>query len=125
MGSRVPLPLKKHMGTLEWIDPAAEVYISWETAELEESQVEWGTNPSNLDNTLHNSTAVNVHHIKLDGLTANTRYYYRTVRSETSNENTIRTFKTAPISDQDFMSLLFRILNNLWVLGIMISSARN
>ncbi|HIH87025.1 MAG TPA: hypothetical protein HA304_03885 [Methanosarcinales archaeon] len=50
--------------------------IVWETDEVVDSLVKYGTEPGNYTETAYNATDVTYHSIDLTGLTANTTYYY-------------------------------------------------
>jgi|GEM_PF-633943 len=50
--------------------------ITWETSELSDSLIKYGTGPGNYIQTVYNETDVMHHCIDLAGLTSNTTYYY-------------------------------------------------
>ena len=50
--------------------------IVWETNEVVDSLVKYGTEPGNYTETAYNATDVTYHSIDLTGLTSNTTYYY-------------------------------------------------
>jgi hypothetical protein len=50
--------------------------ITWETDELSDSLIKYGTEPGNYIQTVYNATEVMHHCIDLPGLTSNTTYYY-------------------------------------------------
>jgi hypothetical protein len=50
--------------------------ITWETDEVSDSLVKYGTEPGNYTETAYNATDVTYHSIDLLGLTSNTTYYY-------------------------------------------------
>lgn len=52
------------------------VTIAWETDEVGDSLVKYGTEPGNYTKTAYNATDVTHHIIDLTGLTSNTTYYY-------------------------------------------------
>ena len=52
------------------------VTITWETDEVGDSMVKYGTEPGNYTEAEYNTTGVTYHSIDLTGLTSNTTYYY-------------------------------------------------
>ena len=54
------------------------VTIAWRTSSLSTGSIEWGTDAFNLNNTLTETGATQKHYFDISGLTANTKYYYRT-----------------------------------------------
>ncbi len=50
--------------------------LVWETDEVGDSLVKYGTEPGNYTKTAYNATDVTYHSIDLTGLTSNTTYYY-------------------------------------------------
>jgi Calcineurin-like phosphoesterase/Purple acid Phosphatase, N-terminal domain len=79
------------------LDPHSEVYISWETEDKEPSYIEYGYSINQITQfSKINTTSAYMHRMKLDNLTANTKYFYRTGESNSKIRSNIRTFKTAP-----------------------------
>jgi len=58
------------------LNPDSEVYISWETINEESSHIRYGIAPNNLSFSFENSTQVKIHHARVSGLDAGTKYYY-------------------------------------------------
>ena len=56
----------------------SSVTIAWRTSTPGVGTIEWGTDPTNLDNALTNSTSTSKHVFELAGLAPNTHYYYQT-----------------------------------------------
>ena len=71
--------------------------ITWETDELSDSLIKYGTEPGNYIETAYNATDVMYHSIDLVGLTSNTTYYYvvnSTDPSDNSAQSTESNFTT-------------------------------
>ena len=58
-------------------DPSNQLHILWETPIAENSMIRYGITASNLNNTVQNLTESTFHHIELNGLESNTKYYYQ------------------------------------------------
>ncbi len=80
------------------------VVIMWTTDTADASYVEYDTDTI-LDYTVSNSTPVINHRIELDGLTPNTKYYYRAGDGSTWSD--IYEFTTAPSGDESFTFLYY------------------
>ncbi|MEO8216511.1 MAG: N,N-dimethylformamidase beta subunit family domain-containing protein [Acidobacteriota bacterium] len=63
------------------------VQVAWTTDEQSDSVVTYSTNPSSLDQSAADSTAVTSHQITLSGLSTSTTYYFR-VQSTDAASNT-------------------------------------
>lgn len=61
--------------------------ITWETDEVSDSLVKYGTEPGNYTETAYNATDVIYHSIDLVGLTSNTTYYYVVNSTDPSNNS--------------------------------------
>lgn len=81
--------------------------ITWDTDELSDSLIKYGTEPGNYIQTEHNATDVMHHTIKLTGLISNTTYYYVVnstdpgSNSAQSEENNLTTFAEINIRIDD------------------------
>ncbi len=53
------------------------VTIVWETDELSDSYIEFGTDSTNLDQTVEDAEKVTIHSLLLTNLSSSTRYWYR------------------------------------------------
>jgi len=78
---------------------STSIWVSWRTTAETESKVEFGTSPDNLSNVAtgtNTSLADNYqwHTVKLTGLTADTRYYYRVVSEGQTSK--IQRFRSQP-----------------------------
>ena len=74
--------------------------ISWETSELGDSMLKYGTQPGNYTETVHNTSYVMYHSIILTDLTPDTTYYYivnSTDPSDNSAQSTKHNFTTFPV----------------------------
>ena len=84
---------------LRWYDdPSESIVISWETDSNTSTYLEWGISASNLSENVTIAGNVGVHHVYLNGLLPNTKYYYRVGASNTSTGNTY-SFMTAPATE--------------------------
>ena len=61
--------------------------ITWETDELSDSLVKYGTEPGNYTETAYNAADETYHSIDLVGLTSNTTYYYVVNSTDPSNNS--------------------------------------
>ena len=53
------------------------IVIQWRTSSTQNAQVNYGTDPLNLNQTASNSTTSRDHQVQLTGLSPNTEYYYQ------------------------------------------------
>lgn len=84
------------------------IYVNWKTESNPESIVEYGTNPTTLTSTVTGTNQIFTdtgypgnyfyHTVKIEGLTANTKYYYR-IKTGTSTSD-VYSFKTLPLPGQ-------------------------
>lgn len=81
------------------------VEIAWRTVEPSEGRVLYGTEKGSLVEEVVEPEAVQKHHVMLDGLEVNTRYFYE-VYSGSSAASNEEDFKTAPRHDQKQFSFL-------------------
>jgi len=72
---------------------ATSATITWNTNELANSQVSYGTNPSNLTVSAGSTDAVTAHTVRLSGLAPGTNYYYRVASRDLAGNSA-----TAPIA---------------------------
>jgi len=85
--------------------------ITWNTNELSDSMVKYGTEPGNYTKTVYNASFVTSHSIILSNLTSNTTYYYVVNSTDASNnsaqssEHSFRTFAEIIISIDDTSAL--------------------
>lgn len=84
------------------LDPQESVYITWETSDESASYVEYGTTPASLSSAELNSSLSTLHRIRLDGLSAGTRYYYRVGGGSGDLTSEVQRFDTAPTTDGAF-----------------------
>src|SRR6056297_472480 len=76
-------------------NPNESVYVSWETEEKSSGKVLYGTSRENLSNETDSELLeTNIHHVHVEGLQANTTYYFQAVWDESNSR--IGTFTTAP-----------------------------
>ena len=61
--------------------------ITWETDEVSDSLVKYGTEPGNYTETVYNATDETYHSIERVGLTSNTTYYYVVNSTDPSNNS--------------------------------------
>ncbi len=61
--------------------------ITWITNEVSDSTVTYGTTPTSLTQTASNATALTSHSIVINGLSANTTYYYRVTSTDASSNS--------------------------------------
>jgi len=54
----------------------SSVLVRWRTASATDSRVRYGPSPSNLNQTVYNSSPTTEHQVSLAGLAFNTQYYY-------------------------------------------------
>lgn len=83
--------------------PQNQVVINWETETEKDSVVYYGESPQKLTQIKIDSSLSRIHHVWLNGLNANTTYYYLVgcLNPSPANESTqIREFQTAP-ADQE------------------------
>lgn len=84
------------------------IYVNWKTESNPESIVEYGSTPQQLGNSVTGTNQIFTdtgypqnyyyHTVKLTGLTANTKYYYRI---KTGNDvSDVKSFKTMPLAGQ-------------------------
>jgi len=101
--------------------------ITWETDEVSDSRVKYGTEPGNYTETAYNATGVIYHSIDLVGLTSNTTYYYvvnstdPSINSAQSVESNFTTFAEIIIEIDDIGALPGENVTT----SIMIRSAPN
>ena len=84
------------------------IYINWKTSENPDSIVEYGSSPNDLTNVItginqiFSDTGYNnnyyFHTVKIEGLTSNTKYYYRIKTGDDTSD--IYSFKTLPLPGQ-------------------------
>ncbi|MCR5861641.1 fibronectin type III domain-containing protein [Flavobacterium sp. J372] len=84
------------------------IYINWKTDSNPESIVEYGSSPTALTNTVTGTNQIFsdtgypanyfYHTVKITGLTANTKYYYRVKTGTLTSE--VMSFKTLPLPGQ-------------------------
>lgn len=93
---------------ISWFDdPQERVYVSWETESTTQGQVEYGTDASNLNQIKLETTGKTIHHVILDGLSPDTKYYYQVrINGELFGAGQ---FKTAP---NDFSSIKFGMISD-------------
>jgi len=96
-------PLQKNPW-VHWngIDPHTEAYISWETESKVDSTVEYGFEKENLYLSKEFSAQTFMHRVKLEGLPANKKIFYRAKSSEGRYISPIQSFKTAPETQPDY-----------------------
>ena len=73
--------------------------ITWDTDELSDSQVRYGTSPGNYSQTVYSETGTMHHSIDLTGLSLDTTYYYVVSSTDLSGnlaQGTEHDFKTFP-----------------------------
>ena len=75
------------------------IVVMWRSEEEEDGTVFYGLDDT-LDLSVSQDGVSNIHEIKLEGLTANTRYHYRVQSDSRSSE--VHHFTTAPDSEQGF-----------------------
>lgn len=83
-------------------DPRSEITVMWRTQSPSESIVYYGTSPTELDKNITGTSDLEWHVVALTGLLANTTYHYRV-----SSQSSIFSFKTAPITEENFTFLVF------------------
>ncbi|MBD3351199.1 MAG: hypothetical protein GF364_06910 [Candidatus Lokiarchaeota archaeon] len=67
----------KHRPWVSWYDdPAHQIYIGWETEDESIGTVYLGEDPESLSPEKTESTACKIHHINIEGLNADTLYFY-------------------------------------------------
>ncbi|MDX2360656.1 MAG: metallophosphoesterase [Crocinitomicaceae bacterium] len=81
------------------------VGVAWRTSVQAVGTIQWGTNPSNLTNTLSDPIATSKHFYELTGLAANTHYYYQT-STDAGYISAIDDFYTAKPNDLSNFSFL-------------------
>lgn len=108
------------------LDPHSEVYIVWETTDLEGSFIQYGTDPTQLSLQISNSTPVSFHQLRLEGLTPDMRYYYQAGAPENSPSHlsVIQSFKTAPFSSSEFNFTITSDMQQLMGIGYYNTLAR-
>lgn len=84
------------------------IYVNWKTESNPESIVEYGSTPQQLGNSVTGTNQIFTdtgypqnyyyHTVKLTGLTANTKYYYRIKTGNDVSE--VKSFKTMPLPGQ-------------------------
>ncbi|KAF2519837.1 T9SS type A sorting domain-containing protein [Flavobacterium salilacus subsp. salilacus] len=84
------------------------IYVNWKTESNTESIVEYGTTPDALTNIVNGSTEVFsdtgyaanyfYHTVKVEGLTPNTKYYYRIKTGAITSD--VYSFKTMPLAGE-------------------------
>ena len=94
---------------------STSIWVSWKTTSETESKVEFGLTVNNLDlisNGSYESLSGNYkwHTVKLPGLTADTRYYYRTVSGGEISE--IHRFRTQPEEGSDTGHYRFAVIGD-------------
>jgi hypothetical protein len=83
--------------------------VTWDTNEISNSRVDFGTDPSSLTSSESRSTLVTSHSVQLTGLSSSTTYYYRVTsadaaansRTEPAPPAAPRTFTTPSLSFTD------------------------
>jgi hypothetical protein len=90
----------------------SSIVVRWRTSGPSDSQVRYGTDPSNLIGTVNAAPLTTEHEVAVSGLSPNTRYYY-SVGSTTqtlAGGNANYTFVTAPVTGA-------AVPTRVWVLG--------
>ena len=90
--------------------PQSQTYISWETSDSLGSYVVYGTEENSLNNIVQNSSTIKMHHTVLNGLSPNTKYFYRAGSSATDLSE-IHSFTTAP-STSEAVAFNFTIISD-------------
>ena len=88
------------------------VVVKWRTDSASDSQVDFGSAPGNLTQSVIDSASVTDHEVTVSGLAPNTLYYYQvgSTSSILAGDDSAHSFKTNPvIGSQDPI--------NVWVLG--------
>ena len=79
--------------------PDGTVTITWNTDEISDSKVDFGTVSNNLSQNVSNSSLVTSHSVVLTGLTPGTVYYYRVTSADAFlNSATFPIISNAPLS---------------------------
>ncbi len=99
------------------IDPHSEMYVTWETSTQSASIVEFGTDPDALSSQEQNFTLVNLHRIKITGLTPDTQYYYTAGDPGSTQRFDVQTFRTAPDTAKPFNMTLVSDTQQMWGTG--------
>uniref|UniRef100_A0A7C4TBF3 Metallophosphoesterase family protein n=1 Tax=candidate division WOR-3 bacterium TaxID=2052148 RepID=A0A7C4TBF3_UNCW3 len=81
--------------------PTTSVFINWNTKDLKPSIIAYGRTLA-LNDTIKLSRLTNYHHIILNNLSPDTRYYYKILPGQR-----IYSFKTAPIFSESFNFIVF------------------
>ncbi|MHA1371598.1 MAG: metallophosphoesterase [Promethearchaeota archaeon] len=114
-------PLEKPPYThFNGIDPSKEMYISWETQTPLDSRVWLGTSPDDLKLVYNDSVKVTFHRVKLIGLSAGTRYYYRVGPGQDGDSiyhGTVSSFRTAPDANSSFKIGIYSDSQQMWGTG--------
>ena len=87
------------------LDPHNEVFVSWETSSETDSFIRYGTDPDNLNLTIHDETLTTLHRIHLTDLLPDTQYYYQAGPSFSVPQDQlskVQSFKTAPNTSNEF-----------------------
>lgn len=76
------------------------VTIRWRTTDIVESRVQYGPSPTNLNMTIDDAGLTTEHEVRVDGLAANTTYYYSvgTFTETLAGGNSSHFFVTSPES---------------------------
>ena len=78
--------------------------ISWETNELADSKVEFGTSASALSTSRYNANSTKEHNIVLTNLTAGTQYFFRVLSTDMNGNgpvaSAVQSFTTSAAADQ-------------------------
>ena len=74
--------------------------ISWDTNEVSNSRVDFGTDPGSLTASVSSSTLVTSHSVQLTGLSSSTTYYYRVSSADAASNS--RTDPAAPAAPRTF-----------------------
>jgi acid phosphatase type 7 len=77
------------------------IKIKWWSDVAATSKIMYGTNPSNLTQTVTDASAVTKHTVELTGLAPATRYYYAVYNDNTFAEggDSLHTFRTFPVAE--------------------------
>lgn len=76
-------------------DPGDAITVCWHSALPSASAVLYGTSPDNMELSASSDEDSRYHKIALEGLTANTRYYYKVLNQDFG----VKSFLTGPTSD--------------------------
>jgi len=101
------------------LDPSRQQFVSWQTASSMNSTLLLGTSSGALATNQTNATMTIMHHVKLDNLQPNTRYYYQ-AKSASANGtyiSPVESFETAPLASLPFKVALLSDSQQMWGTG--------